>query len=69
MIDVTMPQLGESVDSGTVSRWLKASGDTVEVDEPLFEVSSDKVTMEIPSLAAGRLSEIVVPEGHEVAVG
>ncbi len=69
MIDVTMPQLGESVDSGTISRWFKAAGDTVAIDEPLLEVSSDKVTMEIPSLAAGRLSEIIVREGDEVPVG
>ena len=63
-----MPQLGESVESGTISRWLKRDGDAVRVDEPLFEVSSDKVTMEIPSLVAGTL-EILVPEGEQAAVG
>jgi pyruvate dehydrogenase E2 component (dihydrolipoamide acetyltransferase) len=69
MLDVTMPQLGESVETGTISRWLKAAGEMVTVDEPLFEVSSDKVTMEIPSLTAGRLGEILVAEGQEVPVG
>jgi pyruvate/2-oxoglutarate dehydrogenase complex dihydrolipoamide acyltransferase (E2) component len=69
MPDVTMPQLGESVETGTVLRWLKAPGDAVAIDEPLFEAASDKVTMEIPSLVAGRLEEIVAPEGREVAVG
>ena len=69
MADVTMPQLGESVETGTVVRWLKAPGDAVTVDEPLFEAASDKVTMEIPSLVAGRLEEIVAPEGLEVPVG
>jgi pyruvate/2-oxoglutarate dehydrogenase complex dihydrolipoamide acyltransferase (E2) component len=69
VIDVKMPQLGESVERGTVTRWLKAIGDAVAVDEPLFEVSSDKVTMEVPSLAAGTLGERLVAEGEEVPVG
>jgi pyruvate dehydrogenase E2 component (dihydrolipoamide acetyltransferase) len=69
MADVTMPQLGESVETGTVLRWLKRRGDAVAVDEPLFEAASDKVTMEIPSLVAGTLEEIVVPEGQEVVAG
>lgn len=64
-----MPQLGESVSEGTVVRWLKRVGDNVAVDEPLFEVASDKVNMEIPSLGAGRLAEILVPEGETVEVG
>ena len=64
-----MPQLGESVESGTVVRWLKAAGDAVAVDEPLFEVSSDKVAMEVPALAAGTLAEIVVAAGVEAPVG
>jgi len=64
-----MPQLGESVDTGTIVRWLKAAGDAVRVDEPLFEVTSDKVTMEVPSLYAGTVGEILVAEGDEVAVG
>jgi len=64
-----MPQLGESVAEGTVVRWLKRVGDAVALDEPLFEVASDKVNMEIPSLNAGRLAEILVPEGATVDVG
>jgi len=64
-----MPQLGESVAEGTVVRWLKRVGDAVALDEPLFEVASDKVNMEIPSLNAGRLAEILVPEGTTVDVG
>ena len=59
---VTMPALGESVTEGTVTRWLKNVGDTVEVDEPLLEVSTDKVDTEIPSPVAGILQEILVGE-------
>jgi pyruvate dehydrogenase E2 component (dihydrolipoamide acetyltransferase) len=64
-----MPQLGETVTEGTVTRWMKAVGDTVERDEPLFEVSTDKVDSEVPSPAAGVLTEILVPEGETVEVG
>jgi pyruvate dehydrogenase E2 component (dihydrolipoamide acetyltransferase) len=66
---VTMPALGESVTEGTVTRWLKQVGDTVEADEPLVEVSTDKVDTEIPSPAAGTVLEIVVPQDETVAVG
>jgi 2-oxoglutarate dehydrogenase E2 component (dihydrolipoamide succinyltransferase) len=66
---VTLPQLGESVTEGTVVRWLKQPGETVEVDEPLLEVSTDKVDTEIPSPAAGVLLEIKVPEDETVEVG
>ncbi len=66
---VTMPALGESVTEGTVTRWLKQEGDTVEVDEPLLEVSTDKVDTEIPSPAAGVLTKIVVAEDETVEVG
>ncbi|SDP45708.1 2-oxoglutarate dehydrogenase E2 component [Klenkia soli] len=66
---VTMPALGESVTEGTVTRWLKAEGDTVEVDEPLLEVSTDKVDTEIPSPAAGTLTTILVAEDETVDVG
>ncbi|MGH3865382.1 MAG: 2-oxoglutarate dehydrogenase, E2 component, dihydrolipoamide succinyltransferase [Pseudonocardiaceae bacterium] len=66
---VAMPALGESVTEGTVTRWLKQEGDTVDVDEPLVEVSTDKVDTEIPSPAAGVLQRIVVPEDETVAVG
>src|SRR5690606_29507115 len=66
---VTMPALGESVTEGTVTRWLKNVGDTVEVDEPLLEVSTDKVDTEIPSPIAGVLEEILVSEDETVEVG
>ncbi|MGO2749296.1 MAG: 2-oxoglutarate dehydrogenase, E2 component, dihydrolipoamide succinyltransferase [Pseudoclavibacter sp.] len=67
--DVTLPALGESVTEGTVTRWLKSVGDTVEVDEPLLEVSTDKVDTEIPSPIAGVLEEILVGEDETVEVG
>ena len=66
---VTMPALGESVTEGTVTRWLKQEGDQVAADEPLLEVSTDKVDTEIPSPAAGVLQRIVVGEDETVAVG
>jgi pyruvate dehydrogenase E2 component (dihydrolipoamide acetyltransferase) len=66
---VTMPALGESVSEGTVTRWLKNEGDVVAVDEPLLEVSTDKVDTEIPSPVAGVLSKIVVAVDQTVAVG
>ncbi|HLG68714.1 MAG TPA: dihydrolipoamide acetyltransferase family protein [Acidimicrobiales bacterium] len=69
MADVTMPQLGETVTEGTITRWMKAVGDTVARDEPLFEVSTDKVDSEVPSPADGVLREILVPEGETVEVG
>jgi len=66
--DVLMPQMGESIAEGTVSRWIKKVGDKVERDEPLLEISTDKVDAEIPSPVSGTLSEIVVKEGETVAV-
>ena len=69
MASVAMPQLGESVSEGTVVRWLKRVGDPVSVDEPLFEVASDKVNTEISSLHAGVLREVLVAEGTTVPVG
>ncbi|HSH22982.1 MAG TPA: biotin/lipoyl-containing protein, partial [Acidimicrobiales bacterium] len=69
MANVTMPQLGETVTEGTITRWFKQVGDQVATDEVLFEVSTDKVDSEVPSPAAGYLSEIVVPEGGTVEVG
>ena len=66
---VQMPALGESVTEGTVTRWLKREGDTVELDEPLLEVSTDKVDTEIPSPAAGVLTRIVAQEDDTIAVG
>ena len=69
MPSVKMPQLGETVVEGTIIRWLKAEGDTVARDEPLFEISTDKVDTEVPSSEAGVLTKILVPEGTTVAVG
>ncbi|HEY5334963.1 MAG TPA: biotin/lipoyl-containing protein, partial [Mycobacteriales bacterium] len=68
-VSVTMPRLGESVSEGTVTRWLKQEGDHVEADEPLLEVSTDKVDTEIPSPASGTLTKIVVQEDETVDVG
>jgi pyruvate dehydrogenase E2 component (dihydrolipoamide acetyltransferase) len=67
-IDVIMPQMGESIAEGTLSRWLKQVGDAVKRDEPIFEISTDKVDAEIPAPNAGVLSEILVQEGQTVAV-
>lgn len=67
-VDVIMPQMGESIAEGTVSRWLKKVGDSVKRDEPIFEISTDKVDAEIPSPSAGVLMEIIVGEGQTVAV-
>ncbi|HMA45531.1 MAG TPA: dihydrolipoamide acetyltransferase family protein [Gemmatimonadales bacterium] len=67
-IDVLMPQMGESIAEGTLSKWLKKLGDSVKRDEPLFEISTDKVDAEIPAPAAGTLAEIKVQEGQTVPV-
>ncbi|MDR3774227.1 MAG: 2-oxo acid dehydrogenase subunit E2, partial [Terracidiphilus sp.] len=66
--DVIMPQMGESIVEGTITKWLKKPGDRVEKDEPLFEISTDKVDAEIPSPAAGILTEIKTPEGATVGI-
>ncbi len=68
-MDVTMPQLGETVTEGTITKWFKQVGDAVAVDEPLFEVSTDKVDSEVPAVSAGVVTEILVPEGETVDVG
>ena len=67
-IDVVMPQMGESIAEGTLSKWLKKVGDEIKRDEPIFEISTDKVDAEIPAPAAGVLAEILVKEGETVAV-
>jgi pyruvate dehydrogenase E2 component (dihydrolipoamide acetyltransferase) len=67
-VDVVMPQMGESIAEGTLSRWLKKVGDPVKRDEPIFEISTDKVDAEIPASANGILAEILVKEGETVAV-
>ena len=69
MAEVALPQLGETVTEGTITRWFKKIGDTVVADEPLFEVSTDKVDTEVPSPVAGVLTEIRVAEGDTVPVG
>src|SRR5262245_28115394 len=66
--DVLMPQMGESIAEGTIVKWLKKVGDTVQRDEPLLEISTDKVDAEIPAPAAGVLTEILAKEGDTVAV-
>src|SRR5882757_926592 len=68
-VSVTMPRLGESVSEGTVTRWLKQEGERVEADEPLLEVSTDKVDTEIPSPSSGVLTSIKVGEDETVDVG
>jgi 2-oxoglutarate dehydrogenase E2 component (dihydrolipoamide succinyltransferase) len=68
-VDIIMPQMGESITEGTVSKWLKAVGEKIDKDEPLLEISTDKVDAEVPSPAGGTLLEILVPEGETVEVG
>src|SRR6476660_3559819 len=68
-IDVVMPQMGVSVSEGTVTRWLKQEGEQVEADEPLLEISTDKIDTEVPSPATGTLTQILVQEGETVDVG
>ena len=67
-IDVIMPQMGESIAEGTLSKWIKQVGDAVKRDEPMFEISTDKVDAEIPAPSAGILAEILVQQGQTVAV-
>src|SRR5262249_41266052 len=66
--DIVMPQMGESIVEGTITKWLKKAGDKIQRDEPLFEISTDKVDAEIPAPASGVLSEIKVSEGTTVQV-
>ena len=66
--EVVMPQMGESIAEGTITKWLKNVGDHVDRDEPLFEISTDKVDAEIPSPAAGTLTEVRYKEGETVEV-
>src|SRR5881275_1268221 len=68
-IDVVMPQMGVSVSEGTITRWLKQEGEHVEADEPLLEISTDKVDTEVPSPGTGTLVQILVQEGATVEVG
>src|SRR6266545_6157692 len=68
-VDVVMPQMGVSVSEGTITRWLKHEGEHVEADEPLLEISTDKVDTEVPSPASGTVTQILVQEGETVEVG
>src|SRR5438270_10139558 len=68
MIDVVMPQMGESIVEGTLTKWTKKVGEKIERDEPLFEISTDKVDTEIPAPASGTLAEILVQEGETVGI-
>src|SRR5215210_6802431 len=68
-VDVVMPQMGESITEGTVSKWLKQVGERVEKDAPILEISTDKVAAEVPSPGAGTLLEIRTQEGETVEVG
>src|SRR5258707_1113951 len=68
MIDVVMPQMGESIVEGTLTKWLKKAGDKGGGEEPLFEISTDKVDTEIPAPSAGTLAEIIVEEGKTVGI-
>ena len=65
---VIMPQMGESIFEGTITKWLKSKGDKIQRDEPLFEISTDKIDSEIPAPAAGTLKEIIIPEGETVEI-
>ena len=69
MVDIRVPTLGESVTEATVGKWFKRPGEAVAVDEPLVELETDKVTLEVPAPAAGILSDIAVKDGSTVAVG
>src|SRR5919201_6236261 len=68
-VDVVMPQMGVSVSEGTITKWLKQEGEQVEADEPLLEISTDKVETEVPAPASGTLTQILVQEGETVDVG
>src|SRR4051794_12697428 len=67
--EIRVPTLGESIAEATVARWLKQPGETVERDEPVVELETDKVTLEVPALAAGKLGEVIAAEGANVPVG
>src|SRR3954466_9585048 len=69
MTEIRVPTLGESVTEATIGRWFKKAGDAVTVDEPLVELETDKVTIEVPAPSAGTLGEIVAKDGETVAVG
>ena len=68
-VDINVPTLGESISDATIARWIKKAGDAVAADEPIVELETDKVTLEVPSPVAGKLGEIIAAEGETVEVG
>lgn len=68
-VDVVMPQMGESITTGTITKWNKNVGDNIEIDEILLEISTDKVESEIPSPVEGRIADLIYPEGDTIDVG
>src|SRR5205823_185195 len=69
MAELTMPKMGDAMEEGTVLRWLKSEGDTIQEEEPIAEIQTEKATIEVPSYEAGKLTRILVPEGQTVPVG
>src|SRR5688572_2367168 len=69
MAELTMPKMGDAMEEGTVLRWLKSEGDSIEEEEPIAEIQTEKATIEVPSFEAGKLTKILVPEGETVPVG
>src|SRR5437868_12653758 len=69
MAELTMPKMGDAMEEGTVLRWLKSEGDTIQEEEPIAEIQTEKATIEVPSFEAGKLTKILVPEGETVPVG
>src|SRR5437764_211597 len=69
MAELTMPKMGDAMEEGTVLRWLKSEGDSIQEEEPIAEIQTEKATIEVPSYEAGKLTRILVPEGQTVPVG
>src|SRR6266542_2235255 len=69
MAELTMPKMGDAMEEGTVLRWLKSEGDSIQEEEPIAEIQTEKATIEVPSYEAGKLTKILVPEGQTVPVG
>src|SRR5438093_7897946 len=69
MAELTMPKMGDAMEEGTLLRWLKSEGDTIQEEEPIAEIQTEKATIEVPSFEAGKLTKILVPEGETVPVG
>src|SRR5262245_17747445 len=69
MAELTMPKMGDAMEEGTLLRWLKSEGDTIQEEEPIAEIQTEKATIEVPSFESGKLTKILVPEGETVPVG